>query len=160
MKVQTGLSFVACWASLNVSLNTASQRVDRVGADVKSEGEGALHVAKNLLDLCEMWLVGIMHEETDLLNRVGQVGAGQCQVLKGTSKTPVEGGVGNRGAVRSRQLGTSAHRSRGRVTLSHAGTLKKILGVLSLRQKQATGGVRDGDTEEVMQCAKICHGEL
>jgi uncharacterized protein (DUF1501 family) len=90
-----------------VSIRVCYQRVDGASADVKSEGEGALHIAKNPLDLCEMRLAGIMHGETDLLNRVHQVEAGQCQVLKGTSKTPIEGGVGNGGAVRSRQLGTT-----------------------------------------------------
>jgi hypothetical protein len=116
-----------------VSIRVCCQRGDGAGADVKSEGEGALHIAKNPLDLCEMWFARIVHEETDLLNSIGQVRVGQCQVLKGTSKTPVEGSVSNRGVVRSKQLGTSVHRSRGRVTFGHVGMLKKILGVLSLR---------------------------
>jgi hypothetical protein len=50
--------------------------------------------------------------------------------------------------------------SLGRVTLGHANTLKKILGIPSLGQKQVAGRSRDGDVEEVMQGAKICHGKL
>lgn len=49
--------------------------------------------------------------------------------------------------------------SRGGVTLGHADTLK-ILGVLSLRQKQAAGRSQDEDDEEVVQGAKIYHGKL
>jgi hypothetical protein len=46
------------------------------------------------------------------------------------------------------------------VALGHASTLKEILGILSLRQKQAARRPRDGDAGEVMQGAKICHGKL
>jgi hypothetical protein len=40
---------------------------------------------------------------------------------------------------------------RGWVTLGHASPLKNVGGVLSLRQKEAVGGVRDGDLKEVVK---------
>jgi hypothetical protein len=46
---------------------------------MKLEGEGALHVAKNPLDLCEMGLATIMHKEIDMLNRVCQVRTGHVR---------------------------------------------------------------------------------
>jgi hypothetical protein len=37
------------------------------------------------------------------------------------------------------------------VTLGHASPLKNVGGVLSLRQKEAVGGARDNDPEEVVK---------
>lgn len=52
---------------------------------METKEESALHVAENLLHQHKVRLAGIMHEETDLLNRVRQVGASQCQVPNKTS---------------------------------------------------------------------------
>jgi hypothetical protein len=46
------------------------------------------------------------------------------------------------------------------MTLRHAGALKKIHGVLSLRQKKAVRRTRDGDAEEVVEVAEVGHGKL
>jgi hypothetical protein len=46
------------------------------------------------------------------------------------------------------------------MTLSHARTLKKLDGVLSLGEEEAIGGTRDSNVEEVAKSAKIRHGEL
>jgi len=43
-----------------------------------------------------MRLAGIMHEETHLLNSVGDVGSSQREVLKCTGETPVLLGILNR----------------------------------------------------------------
>ena len=107
-----------------------------------------------------MGLARIMHEEAHLLNRICQIWSGQGEVLKGPSKASVLRAVLELGAVLCRELGMSVNRSRCRVTLSHASTLKKIQGVLSLGQKKSLGGMRDGDAEEVVQVVKIRHGEL
>jgi len=46
------------------------------------------------------------------------------------------------------------------MTLSHARTLKKLDGVLSLGEEEAIRGACDSDAKEVVEGAKICHGEL
>jgi hypothetical protein len=45
------------------------------------------------LESREVGLPGIVHMETDLLHGVGDVRPGEGEVLKGTDKTPVAGGV-------------------------------------------------------------------
>jgi hypothetical protein len=99
-----------------------------------------------------MRLARVVHEEADLLNSIRQVRTSQREVLEGADQTPVVGAVrgGERGAVGRRELGVSVNRSRCRVTLSHAGALEKVDGVLALRQEEAIGRAADGDAEEVM----------
>ena len=46
------------------------------------------------------------------------------------------------------------------MTLGHAGALEEIQGVLALRQEESVRRTRDGDPEEVVEVAKISHGEL
>ena len=89
-----------------------------------------------------MGLARIMHEEAHLLNRICQIWSSQGEVLKGPSKASVLRAVLELGVVLCRELGMSVNGSRCRVTLSHASTLKKIQGILSLRQEQALGRTR------------------
>jgi len=46
------------------------------------------------------------------------------------------------------------------MTLSHARALKKLDSVLSLGEEEAIWGACDSDAEEVVEGAKIRHGEL
>ena len=89
-----------------------------------------------------MGLARIMHKEAHLLNRIRQIWSSQGEVLKGLSKTLVLGAILELGAVLCRELGMSVNGSRCRVTLSHTSTLKKIQGILSLRQEHALGRTR------------------
>jgi len=107
-----------------------------------------------------MRLAGIMHEEAHLLNGVGDVGPSQREILQSSSKAAVLGSILHRSPIRSRELGTSVHRSRCRVTLGHASTLEQIHSVLVLREEEAVNRTRDRDLEEVMKIPEICHGEL
>jgi hypothetical protein len=107
-----------------------------------------------------MRLVRVVHEETHLLNGVGEVWTSQREVLESTSEAAVLGSILHRSAVRSRELGASVHRSRCRVTLGHAGALEQIHSVLALGEEEAARGPCDRDPEEVMEIPEIFHGEL
>jgi len=67
---------------------------------VKEEAEvdGAAEVAKVPLESGEVWLPGIMHVETYLLNCIADVRPGEGEVPKCTSKTPICSGIGHWGA--------------------------------------------------------------
>lgn len=80
---------------------------------MKTSGEGALDVAKNTLDQREMRLSGVMHEETHLLNGIGQIGASQRKILKSIGDTPVLRWISNRRALGGGQLGMSVDGCRG-----------------------------------------------
>jgi hypothetical protein len=55
--------------------------------------KGALDIAKNALDESETRLSRIMHEQTYLLNCIGQVWTCERQILQRTSKAAVESRV-------------------------------------------------------------------
>jgi hypothetical protein len=98
--------------------------------------ESVVHTLENSLNQTEVRLTGIIHEETNLLNRVCQVGVGNINhhVLKGIDETLVVGGIDNESTIRSRKFVSSVYSCRGGVTLDHAYTLKKIMYIPLLRQ--------------------------
>jgi hypothetical protein len=55
--------------------------------------DGAPKVAKEAVESREVRLSGVVHMETDLLHGVGDVRPSEGEVLKGTDKAPVPGGV-------------------------------------------------------------------
>src|SRR5438128_539892 len=70
----------------------------------------------------------------------------------------VEGG--EKRPVGRGELGFGVNRSHRRVTLSHARTLEEVERILLLGQEQAGSRARVRDAEEVVQGAKVGHGEL
>jgi hypothetical protein len=69
------------WTARPVRVEVRGEGVNRPEAEVEAGGQSALHVAEDALDQREMRLAGIVHEEAHLLDRVGKVGTGECQVL-------------------------------------------------------------------------------
>ena len=68
------------WTARPVHVGVRGEGVNRPGAEVEAGGQSALHVAEDALDQHEMRLAGIVHEEAHLLDRVGEVGTGECRV--------------------------------------------------------------------------------
>ena len=122
--------------------------------------KSTLHVPEDVLDKRKVGLARIVHEQADLLHCVCKIRSSQREVLKGAGETPVLSGIGDGGALSGRELGTSVNGGRCRVTLGHACTLEKIQRVLALGEEEPVGGARDGDPEEVVEVAEVCHGEL
>jgi len=124
---------------------------------VETGRKGALHISEDALDQRKVWLTRIMHEQVDLLHSICKIRSSQREVLKCAGKTPVLGGIGDGRTLSGREIGTSVNRCRCRVTLGHACPLKKVL---PLGEEETVGGACDGDPEEVVEVAKISHGEL
>jgi hypothetical protein len=91
---------------------------------------------------------------------MSDVRTGERQVLKSTGEAAVLSGVGDERTIVGRQFATSVNRSGTRVAFRHAGTLKKVDGVLALRQEHPRSRARDRDPEEIGQVPEIGHGEL
>ena len=96
-----------------------------------------------------------MHEQADLLHCICKI-----KLLKSAGETPVLSGIGDGEALSGRELGTSVNGCRCRVTLGHACLLKKVQRVLPLGEEEPVGGTCDEDPEEVVEIAKVRHGEL
>ena len=55
--------------------------------------DGAPEVTEEALERRKVGLPRVVHMEADLLHGIGDVRPGECEVLKGTDKTPVVCGV-------------------------------------------------------------------
>jgi hypothetical protein len=73
-----------------------------------------------------MRLSRVVHEKTHLLDCIGEVRTSQPEILESSGEAAILSGICHWSAIHSRQLGMSVHRSRRRVTLSHAGALKQV----------------------------------
>jgi hypothetical protein len=76
-----------------------------------------------------------MHVKADLLNCIGDVRPGKCEVLKGTGETPVCSGIRHWGALSLGQLALSINRSGAGVAVSHPSPLQDIPSILPLVKK-------------------------
>jgi hypothetical protein len=89
--------------------------------------------------------------EAYLLDYIGDVGSGEGEVLEGSSKAPLGGGVDWRTIIRD--LCPCVNQSRTRLTILHAKTLQYIQGVLALLKKHAIRAMIDSNAMKVMKGA-------
>jgi hypothetical protein len=61
--------------------------------ELQAEVGSATHITQDAFYELKMNIAWGMHKEAHLLNSVLEVGAGKCQILESTGKTPVEGRV-------------------------------------------------------------------
>ena len=101
-----------------------------------------------------------MHENTGLLNSVGQIRTGDRHVLQGTGEAAVDSRVVEEITVGYGEFGARVNRSTNRMTVRHTGSLDDVQGILLLREVETRRRAGDGNAEEVREKAKIYHGEL
>jgi hypothetical protein len=73
-----------------------------------------------------------MHVGADLLDGVGDVRAGECRVLEGTSEAPELSQISNRRPIIGEDLGLRVHHCGNRLVVHHVSALKDIESVLVL----------------------------
>lgn len=100
-----------------------------------------------------------MHVQADLLNGIGNVRAGERQILESTSNAAVGRRVNDMGTSSSK-LGRSVHGHQGRVARAHASTLENLESVPSLGKEHPMGITSNGKAEEVMKLSQVGHGKL
>jgi hypothetical protein len=76
-----------------------------------------------------------MHVEVDLLDDIGDVGAGERQVLKGLGEAPEVSRISNRRSGLSGDLGLGIHRRRNRFAVHHVESLKNVESKLVLSEE-------------------------
>jgi hypothetical protein len=94
--------------------------------------DGAPEVAEEALESREVGLPGVVHMDTDLLHGVGDVRPGEGEVLKGTGKTPVPGGVLNWVTLGLRELRLRVDWGGAGLAVNHLGSLQNVKSVLPL----------------------------
>jgi hypothetical protein len=92
--------------------------------ELKTIVERPTDVAKDPLDEDEMWLARRMHVEAGMLHRMGNIRAGERQILQGPGKAAVLRRVSKKGTIFSGELATSVNRSDRRIAVEHPGALQ------------------------------------
>jgi hypothetical protein len=77
-----------------------------------------------------------MYVEADLLDGVGDIRAGECQVLEGLSEAPKVSCISNRRPRLDRDLGLCVHRCRNWLAVHHVSSLKNIESKLMLSEEE------------------------
>jgi hypothetical protein len=93
-----------------------------------------------------MGLPWIMHVEADLLDDVGEVGAGERQVLEGSGEAPEVSQISNRRPRLSGDLGLCVHRCQNRLAVHHVNSLKNIESKLTLSEEELIRLMLYGDS--------------
>jgi hypothetical protein len=86
-----------------------------------------------------------MHVEADLLDGVGDVGAGECQVLEGPGEAPEVSQISNRRPRLGGDLGLRVYRRRNRFAVHHTSSLKDIESKLTLSEEEPVSLMLYGD---------------
>jgi hypothetical protein len=108
----------------------------------------------------EVGFLGIVHVEADLLDDVGDVGAGERQVLEGPSKAPEVSRISNKRPRLSGDLGMCVHRCQNRLVVHHDSLLKNIESNLTLSEEEPIRLMLYGDSRKMMEGSEVLHGEF
>jgi hypothetical protein len=122
--------------------------------------ESTLKVAKDPLGCNKVNFPGIMHVQADLLDSIGDVRPGECEILESTSKTAISSRVFNRWTSISRHFGTSVDRGGARFAVAHAMASKYVQCVLSLGEIHAVFLSLNSHTKKMMDGPKIFHSKF
>jgi hypothetical protein len=80
-----------------------------------------------------MWFMRIMHMQTNLLNRIGDVRTGEHKVLKGTCQAATVCWISNLSAYSSRELWAQVNWSSTRLAVLHTCSTQDVKHILTLR---------------------------
>jgi hypothetical protein len=115
---------------------------------------------QNALHGGEVGLPEIMHVEANLLDGVGDVGAGEHQVLEGPIEAPKVSRISNRWPQLGGDFGLCVHRHRNRLAVHHASMLKDIKSKPELSEEEFVHLMLYGDPQKVMEGSEVFHGEF
>jgi hypothetical protein len=103
-------ALMCIWATHPVRIRVDRQlRGGGEASQVEGEVQGASQIAQDALYHSEVRLLGIMHMEADLLNCVGDVGAGERHVLEGPDEAHELSWISNKRPESSGDLGLRVH---------------------------------------------------
>jgi hypothetical protein len=95
--------------------------------------------------------------KANLLDGVGDVGAGERQVLEGPGKAPELSWISNRRPGSGGDLGLRVHRRRDQLAVHHASALKDVKSELALSVEESIGLMLYGDPQKMVKRAEVIH---
>lgn len=125
----SGLTSVRTTRPISIRVN--SEGVWNSSREKKPMIKSVLKRPKNTLYQSQMRFPRIMHIETNLLHRVGNVRTGERQILQGSSQTVIVSRIRHR-VTSTGKLGVSVDRCAAWLTSRHPGILKYVHGILTL----------------------------
>jgi hypothetical protein len=108
----------------------------------------------------EVRLLVIVHMEADLMDDVGDIGAGERKVLEGPDKVPELSWISNRRPKSSGDLGLYVHGCRDRLAVHHANALKDVESKLTLSEEESICLMLYGDLQKMVKRVEILLGEF
>lgn len=112
----------------------------RIGRDMKVQRrlqmktivKCASKIAQNPFEGSHMKRTQIVHKQTYLLNSIVYIRASESEILQGTSKTAIYGGIGNSSTGQIEELGGSITMCVTGVAIRHHSSLTDLGGILAL----------------------------
>jgi hypothetical protein len=129
-------------------------------SQVEAKVQWASQIPQNTLHRGEVRLLGIMHMEADLMDGVGDVGAGERQVLEGPGRAPKLSRISNRRHGSGGDLGLRVHGRRDRFTVHHTSTLKDIDSELVLSEEEFICLMLYGDSQKMVERSFMVNSRL
>jgi hypothetical protein len=143
-----------------IRVRIRGERRRRGTRNMHPEVKSTFDVAENTFHQIEVRVPWRMHVKASLLYGMSDVWTGMREVLESTRIAVILGGISKKDTVFSGELASNIDRCSAWITVNHASALKKLNGVLSLREHHARRSPSNRDAEKVGQVAKISHGEL
>ena len=89
---------------------------------MKTKIQSSLEIPQDVLQSTDVGLPRVMHVKTDLLNGIGNIWAGESEILEGPSYAAIMGGVRHGGPING-ELGVSIHMGAARLVVTHTSTV-------------------------------------
>ena len=114
-----------------------------------------MEVVENALDESEMTFTRIVHVQADLLHGVCNIWTCEGHPLECSGNPPILRRIRHWFSTGCRQFRIDIDRRRDRAAVGHAGTIKQLFGILSLRQVKPTGRPSDPNTQKEVEVAHV-----
>jgi hypothetical protein len=113
-----------------------------------------------VLHHAEVRLLRIMHMKANLLDSVGDVRAGEHQVLKGPGEAPKLSWISNRRLESGGDHGLHVHGGRDWLAIYLTNALKDVEGELALSEEESICLMLYEDPKKIVKRAEVLHGEF
>ena len=89
---------------------------------MKTKIQSSMEIPQDVLHGAKVGLPQVIHVKTDLLNGIGNIWAGESEILEGPSYAVIMGGVRHGGPING-ELGVSIHMGAARLVVTHTSTV-------------------------------------
>jgi hypothetical protein len=127
---------------------------------VEAEIQETSHITQDTLHCGEVRLMGIVHMKENLLYDIGDVGAGERQVLEGPDEALELSQIRNRRPGSGEDLGLRVHGHQDRLVGHHASTLKDVESELTLSEEESICLMLYRDPQKMVKRAEVLHDEF